>query len=454
MNNEIKNLLDVPIKGLNTLTNRLNYIRRAKLWLQVLIAMLLGVVTGTLLSPEVGWIQASTGLMLGEWLALPGKLFLALIQMIVVPLILASIVQGISSAVDMDRLKTTGLGATGFFLATTVLAVVVGITVGSIVKPGKYLDSDKLVLSEEAQKQLKEIKETAAETEVGQSVSLKEIPDKVTSILPENPLNSVVKGEMLQIVVFAIIIGIGMLLLKPESARPLVDLFGSIQEVSMAIVGLAMSFAPIAVFGLLAQSMIQTGPSALVGLGVYALTVVGAMTLLFIVYVLLAVFLGGQNPGRFITAIREPMLIGFSTNSSAATMPVTVKSAEESLKVSPSLAQFVIPLGATINMGGTACYQGLTTLFMAQLFDLDLTVSALTALTVTAVGASIGTPAVPGVGIIVLSGVLSSAGVPLAGLPLILGLDRILERFRTSLNVTGDLVACSVLDRFQKKSKH
>ena len=270
-------------------------------------------------------------------------------------------------------------------------------------------------------------------------------------VLPDNPMSSIVEGEMLQIVIFSIIIGIGLLLLDGPSARPLGDLFLSIQKVSMAIVGLAMSFAPLAVFGLLTQSMIKTGPQALFGLGVYAGCVVGAMALLYFIYILIAFFVGGKNPIQFIQGSRDATLIGFSTNSSAATMPITVKSAEEKLNVRSSLAQFIVPLGATINMGGTACYQGLTTLFMAQLFGLDLSLSALTALTVTAVGASIGTPAVPGVGIIVLSGVLSSAGVPLVGLPLILGLDRILERFRTSLNVTGDLVACVVMERFTKK---
>jgi Na+/H+-dicarboxylate symporter len=280
---------------------------------------------------------------------------------------------------------------------------------------------------------------------ITKSVGLKDLPSKLTGILPDNPLSSLVKGDMLQIVIFAIIIGIGLLILKPESAKPLSELFESIQQVSMAIVGIAMSFAPIAVFGLLAQSMMKTGPSVLLGLGVYAGSVVLAMLLLYVTYVIVVVLLARKSPLAFVSASREAALMGFSTNSSAATMPITVQSAEQNLGVSSSLAQFIVPLGATINMGGTACYQGLSTLFMAQLFGLDLSTSALTALTVTAVGASIGTPAVPGVGIIVLSGVLSSAGVPLAGLPLILGLDRILERFRTSLNVTGDLAACAVV---------
>ena len=161
-----------------------------------------------------------------------------------------------------------------------------------------------------------------------------------------------------------------------------------------------------------------------------------------------AALLGGRNPWRFFAAIREPFLLAFSTNSSAATMPITAKCAEGPLGIRPSLTQFVIPLGAAINMSGSALYQALGTVFMAQMFQIDMPVSALVALTFTAVGASLGTPAVPGVGIIMLATVLNAAGIPLAGLALIIGLDQVLERFRTSLNITGDLVGATLLDRF------
>jgi Na+/H+-dicarboxylate symporter len=181
---------------------------------------------------------------------------------------------------------------------------------------------------------------------------------------------------------------------------------------------------------------------------VYAGAVVFGMAVLLIVYAVIAGLFGGLRPGRFFAAIREPFLLAFSTNSSAATMPVTIKSAEEEMKVRPSISQFIVPLGATVNMGGTALYQGLAAIFMAQMFNVDLPLGALIALIATAVGASIGTPAVPGVGIIVLASVLSGVGIPLGGLALIIGIDRILERFRASLNVTGDLVACAVMDRF------
>ena len=449
MDREFDKFLNVPRQSLKTLTNTLNYVIKAKLWLQVLIAMVLGIATGLVLNPDFGLVSTKSASFLAEWIGLPGKLFLAIIQMIVVPLIFASIVQGIASASDINQLRSTGLLAFSFFLVTTALAVVVGIGVGSIVRPGSYIETEKVLKTTDVTLELEKLKEQSQGAQP--NISLKTIPEKVTSFIPTNPMGAIVKGDMLQIVIFAIIFGIGLLLLEASSAKPLVDLFESIQKVGMAIVGMAMSFAPLAVFGLLAQSMILTGPQVLFGLGIYAGTVMGAMVLLYMMYVLIALILGRVSPMKFLTAAREPTLIGFSTNSSAATMPVTVRNAEEKLGIRPALTQFVIPLGATINMGGTACYQGLATLFMAQIFGLDLSIGMLTALTVTTIGASIGTPAVPGVGIVVLSGVLSSAGIPTAGLPLILGLDRILERFRTSLNVTGDLVACSVLERFIKK---
>jgi len=187
------------------------------------------------------------------------------------------------------------------------------------------------------------------------------------------------------------------------------------------------------------------------GLAVYAGAVVVGMLLLLVMYLAIAAILGGRNPFSVLAGIVDPILLAFSTDSSAATMPVSIRSAEERLNVRPAIAQLVIPLGATINMGGTALYQGLATIFMAQMFDINLSMGSLIALIATAVGASIGTPAVPGVGIIVLAGVLSSAGIPLTGLALIIGVDQILERFRASLNVTGDLVAAILMDRLAPK---
>jgi Na+/H+-dicarboxylate symporter len=215
----------------------------------------------------------------------------------------------------------------------------------------------------------------------------------------------------------------------------------------MRIVGWAMRLAPLAVFGLLARQMVSTGIEALVGLAAYVGTFLAGMALLMGVYLLIVQFLGDGKPWRFLTGARDAQLLAFSTDSSAATMPVTIRVAEENLQIRPSISQFVIPIGASVNMGGSALYQGLATVFMAQIYGMDLPLAALVALVVTSVGASIGTPATPGVGIVVLATVLTSAGVPVAGLGLILGVDQILERFRTVLNVSGDLAACTVMER-------
>ncbi|MDZ7803126.1 dicarboxylate/amino acid:cation symporter [Thiohalophilus sp.] len=437
-------------RSMKVLTGPLTRLIKGRLWLQVLVGMVLGVAVGIALNPDSGLVVRTSALAIGEWIALPGHLFLAFIQMIVVPLILASIIRGITAATDVQQLKSTGIWLGVYFLGAAVLAVTIGISVGLVLKPGNYVDMAEVTQSmappEGASELVAETPSGSAEGQEG--FGIQDIPGEIVELLPTNPMGAIAEGDMLQIVIFAIVLGLGLLSLEPRSAKPLVDLFGSMQSVSMSVVGVAMTFAPVAVFGLLAQTMIKTGPQVLAGLGVYAGAVIFGMALLLAAYLVLVAFLGARNPFRFFGQIREAFLLAFSTNSSAATMPVTVRSAEENLKVRPSLAQLVVPLGATVNMGGTALYQGLATIFMAQMFQMDLPVSALVALVVTALGASIGTPAVPGVGIVVLATVLTSAGVPLTGLAMIIGLDQVLERFRTSLNVTGDLVACVILDRF------
>jgi Na+/H+-dicarboxylate symporter len=447
MGNLMASLENVFPRNLKYFADPLRRLIKGRLWLQIIVAMVLGLGTGVALSPDTGWLDRGTAYAIGEWLALPGNIFLAVIQMIVVPLIVASIIRGIAAATDVQQFRTTGLWVTVYFVLTTIMAVVIGIGLGLGLRPGSYVDAAAMQQSAKQTAETRAV-DTAAKNTKQEPVKLGNLPARLTDLLPINPISAIVKGEMLQIVIFAIILGIGLLSLAPESAKPLLELFGSIQSVCMAVVGAVMTIAPLAVFGLLAQAMIKTGPQVLTGLGVYSGAVVLGMAVLLLVYMAIAVMLGGIGVRRFFAAIREPFLLAFSTDSSAATMPITIKSAEEKLRVRPSLSQFIIPLGATVNMGGTALYQGLAAIFMAQMFQVDLPLSALIALVFTALGASIGTPAVPGVGIIVLATVLTSAGIPLAGLALIIGVDRILERFRASLNVTGDLVACKVMDRF------
>jgi Na+/H+-dicarboxylate symporter len=414
---------------------------KSRLWAQILLGMVLGVVVGLLLSPSGGWVSAANSDLIADWISLPGELFLVAIKMIIVPLVIASVIRGIAATGDVRQLRNTGVGMAIYFLATTILAIGIGLLVGYVVEPGNYVDpAIGHALSKGALSQVQVHQVNGLEVSA--------LPRAIISLLPQNPLSAIVEGKLLQVVILGVVLGIALVSMTPESAKPLLDLMGSIQQVSLHIVSHVMALAPIAVFGLLARAMMRTGAGILAGVGIYAASVILALFLLLGVYLCIVMLLGRRNPLRFLSHIRDAQLLAFSTDSSAATMPVSVRAAEDKLRVRPSTAQIVIPIGATMNMGGTACYHGIATIFMAQLFGIDLDPSTVLAVMITSLGASIGAPAAPGVGIMVLSGVLAAAGIPLAGLTLIIGLDQVLERIRCVMNVTGDLVACVVIDRF------
>jgi Na+/H+-dicarboxylate symporter len=440
-NNMLRALEELHPRNLKHTAVHLQRLVTGHLWAQILAGMVLGVGVGVLLGPSVGWVEPGTAAVVGDWLALPGMLFLSLIQMIVMPLVVTAIIRGIAASNDAEQLKKNGIWLGVYFVVTTVIATAIGIGLALALKPGSYIDPRSM----QAAQKVSElgVAETAGKGGAGPTG----LPEHVISIFPSNPLQSMVEGQMLQVVLFAVLIGIALLALKPTSAKPILELLGSIQELTMKIVGWAMRLAPLAVFGLLARQMVTTGIEALVGLAAYVGTLLLGMVVLMLVYLLIVRVLGDGRPWRFMRGARDAQLLAFSTDSSAATMPVTIRVAEEELGVRPSVSQFVIPVGASMNMGGSALYQGLATVFMAQIYGMHLPLAALLALVATSVGASIGTPATPGVGIVVLATVLTSAGVPVAGLGLILGVDQILERFRTVLNVSGDLAACTVMDR-------
>jgi Na+/H+-dicarboxylate symporter len=347
---------------------------------------------------------------------------------------------------DLEHLRQLGLRLVFYLTITTIVAITIGIGVTTVLQPGQFIDQS-LVTS---------VVETApAESQEGitETPELEAFPDIVISLFPENPLGSMMKGEMLQVVLFSLIIGFALVTMVSNHAKPLLELLGSIQEVCMTVVRWAMYLAPLAVFGLLAQITIKVGFEALLGMAAYVGTVLLALLLLLCFYLLIVFFVSGKSPLAFMGAIREAQLLAFSTSSSAAVMPLSLKTAKEKLKVRPSISEFVIPLGTTINMDGTALYQGAATVFLAQVFGIELGLSALVLIVVTTVAASLGTPATPGVGIVILSLVLESAGIPTAGIALILGVDRILDMSRTVLNVTGDFTACLVMDRWVGGSK-
>lgn len=426
------------------LSSHLHSLIQGRLWLKVLIGMSLGIGAGLLLGTPGLLVDYNTALRIGDWLALPGQIFLTLIQMIVVPLVFASVIRGLAASEDIDQLKQLGSRVVVYFLFTTSVAISIGIITALVIEPGNYVDKTSVAIETELQiaTSTGDSSETAASTENDETP----IPQMIAQILPENPLSSMIEKEMLQVVLFSVILGLALVTMQPEKSKILLELMGSLQEVCMTVVRWAMILAPFAVFGLMARVSIKIGLDALLGMAAYIGTVLLGLFFLLIFYLLIVAVLGKKNIFYFLSSVREVQLLAFSTSSSAAVMPLSIKTAEEKLDIKPSVSQFLIPFGATINMDGTALYQGVATVFLAQVYGVDLSIASLLLVVVTAVGASIGTPATPGVGIVILSTVLSSVGVPASGIALIIGVDRILDMSRTTLNVTGDLVACCVMD--------
>ncbi len=424
-------------RSLKHLADQLSALVSTRLWLKVLIGLFLGLVIGFLLGPEAGLIDIETGALIGGWLALPGMLFLASVQMIVIPLVFASIILGLASTENIEQLRRLGTVVVLFFVVTTAFAVTLGLWIAGMLKPGLGLSSDLVT----------ETTSTEAPTPLTPP-SLADLPQTVIQLLPGNPLGSMVEGEMLQVVIFAVIVGVALVSLTPTQSKPLLDLLTSLQQVCMTVVRWAMLLAPLAVFGLMARLTSQIGFEALLGMAMYVVTVLIGLALLLTMYLVLLWTLTGERPLSFLKSTRELLLLAFSTSSSAAVMPLSIKTAEEKLRVRPSIAQFVVPLGATINMNGTALYQGVATVFLAQVYGVDISMGSMALIVAMAVGASIGSPATPGVGIVILAMVLSTVGIPPEGVAILMGVDRILDMSRTAINVAGDLTASKLMDRW------
>jgi Na+/H+-dicarboxylate symporter len=426
------------------LVSQLRLLVRTRLWAQIIAGMVLGIGLGLLLSPSgVGLVSENAANQIGSWVALPGQLFLALIQMVVVPLVISSIVLGIASSGDLSFLKRIALRIAPYFVATTTISVLLGIVVATLLKPGEYIDRELVqsVLSTEHSGTIEQTDSTPMEPE-------QSIPEQLVSLIPTNPLSAALDRSMLQIVVFALLMAAALVSISAERSQLVTDLLVAIQELAMKVVSWAMMMAPYAVFGLLAQITIKIGPDAILSMSAYVGTVLLGLLLLLVFYLAIVAFVAGRNPLTFLAAVREVQLLAFSTSSSAAVMPLSMQTAEEKLGVKPSVSQFIVPLGATVNMDGTALYQVVAAVFLTQVFGIDLSLEALILLTVTTVGASIGSPSTPGVGIVILATIVQGIGVPASGVALILGVDRILDMSRTAVNVTGDLTACVVMDKW------
>ena len=412
------------------------------LWLQVVLSLIIGLSVGLVLGDDVGVGVEDENLgFVTSYLSIPANIFLSLIYMIIVPLIFTSIVVAVNSLGATEKLKTLGLGVATYFVITTTIAILVAVLLASIIAPGSLIDIATMQESFDL-----------SDTEMGinEGFSLDDIPNAISNIIPRNPITSYLEGQMLSILIFALIIGLSMAALPKESTKSFLDILESVQKITLYILLFSMKIVPFAVFGLIVGMVSKVGIESMAGLGVYMVTVVLGLGVLLVVYALILKVIAKRPISSTFSKFRNPQTVSFSTASSMATMPVTLKTAEEELKINPEVSKFVIPFGTTVNMDGTALYQVIAVFFLAQLFSIELSILAIFVIIITSLLASIGTPAVPGAGTIVLSTILITVGIPPVGILLLLSVDRILDMVRTMVNVTGDLTACCVFDKLTR----
>lgn len=392
---------------------------------QIFIAFVLAIILGSIFGSSINFLQPL------------GDLFLRLIKFIIAPLILSTLVVGVASSSDPKQLGRMGLKTIAYYLGTTAVAIAIGLAVAYVVSPGKGVDipTDNLVIPEKA-----------VEEQEGTVATL-------LNIIPENPFTALAEGNILQIIFFALFIGLAITFVG-EKAQPVYKLFEAFSEIMYKITGIIMKVAPIGILGLLAPVVGQYGISVLLPLFKVVFAVYLACILhAFLVYSAAVKVWGGMGPVQFFKGISPAALVAFSTASSAGTLPVTIKNTTENLGVPNKIASFVLPLGATINMDGTAIYQGVAVVFIAQFYGLDLSFMQLLTVVLTTVLASIGTAGVPGAGMIMLAMVLTSVNMPLEGIALIAGIDRVLDMMRTSVNIVGDASAAVVVAGSERENQ-
>ncbi len=397
-----------------------------------LLALVLGVLVGVLLFklPENRFVDDI--LVNGVFLVV-GNSFVRLLKMVVVPLVFTSLVTGTLAIGDVKKLGRIGGKTIGFYMFTTTVAIVIALGIGVLLQPGLGLDM--------------------ADFNITEVTVVEKVPVTTTIVnfIPDNPVAAMANGDMIPIIVFALFVGIAITKLG-DGAKTVATFFSEFNDVMMSITMLIMKFAPIGVFCLVAKTFSTLGIDALIGLLKYCFAVFLSLGIhCFGVYAILLVVFTGLSPIKFFKKFAPVMAFAFSTSSSNATIPVNIETLEEKLGVSRNLSSFTIPLGATINMDGTAIMQGVAVMFTAQAYGLHLTGGDYITVILTAVLASIGTAGVPGVGIIMLSLVLASVGLPIEAIGIIMGVDRLIDMARTTVNVSGDAV-CSLIIAHQEKT--
>ena len=405
---------------------------------KIIIGMILGVAYG-LIANQMGWVSFTN-----DWIKPWGTIFVNLLKLIAVPLVFASLIKGVASLSDISRLSRIGGKTIAFYLASTVIAVTIGLFLVNSVQPGNTFSEEKRM----------ELKETYA-SKVGAKI------DAATNVKEEGPLQFVVdmvpsnfmaassnNRNMLQVIFFAILFGIAMVMLPKEKTTYVKGFFDGVNDIILQIVDIIMLMAPYGVFALLGGLVVDFGGSAdlFIALGMYSITVItGLLIMILVIYPIILKSFTKVKYLDFFKAISPAQMLAFSTSSSAATLPVTMERCEEHLGVSKEVSSFVLPLGATINMDGTSLYQAVAAVFIAQAFGYDLDLAAQLTIVLTATLASIGAAAVPGAGMVMLVIVLSAIGIDPEGIALIFAVDRILDMMRTVVNVTGDATVATVV---------
>ena len=417
--------------------------RNIALHWQILIGMALGVVGGIILS------QLGAQDIVRDWIKPVGTIFINLLKLIAIPLIIASLIKGISDLKDISKFSSMGIRTIGYYIFTTVVAISIGLVIVNIVKPGASISPETV----------SELTATYGGDATGKVTSASSQKSKgplqfVVDMVPQNVFQAASdNGSMLQVIFFVIFFGISLLLVEDKVAKPVKDFFDGLNEIVLKMVDLIMLMAPYAVFALLASLVAETtDPELFVALAWYGICVVGGLLLMMAFYVSMVYFFTGRSPGSFLAGISPAQLLAFSTSSSAATLPVTMERVEEHLGVEKEVTSFVCPVGATINMDGTSLYQAVAAVFICQALDFNLTFGDQMSIILTALLASIGSAAVPGAGMVMLVIVLESVGLPAdrlaVGLALIFAVDRPLDMCRTTVNVTGDATVAMLIAKY------
>ncbi len=393
-----------------------------KIFISLILAVIVGVIAGPDSVPFIKW-----------WIAPIGTMFINLIKMMIVPVVFTSLIVGMTSIGDTKKLGRIGVKTVAIYLVTTAIAILIGFAVAGFIHPGLGMS----------------LPTDAAEVKVKEAPSIMQV---LVAMIPANPIASMAKADILPTIVFSLFIGVGIIQVGGQRAQTIINFFDACAEVCYKVIAMIMAFSPIGVFCLLLPVVAANGPSVLLPLlAVIACMAIGCVIHAVGVYSMLARVWGGHTPLAFFKGMSEAMLIAFSTCSSAGTLPVNMKNTQEKLGVSREVTSFVLPLGATINMDGTAVYMGICSLFIANVFGINLDFGQMAMIVLTGTLASIGTAGVPGAGLIMLAMVLQSVGLPLEGLALVAGIDRILDMFRTCLNITGDAAVACVINDTEKK---